>query len=324
MLGIIIVNYKTDDQIIKYVTEELPKISADNKIVIVNNAAVEQSNLKIAEGCRGCVVSDPDAIDPQSQIFVLGIAENLGFAKGNNAGVEFLLRHFQLDYLLISNCDLHFIDSNVVDRLIEKMDNTPDIGLIGPCFVTSSGDRGSPVTDLFVWKNEILPNLLYPLFGFLKSMGKTPCSRIGEDVEGYCDLLNGSFFLARASAFLKAGMFDPNTFIYCEEPILAARIIKSGFRVYYYNKVKVIHEHCITERTLGIYDVTTKHCYNSNRYYQKEYRKINRFELMMFDLSYFIFWYVWKPLFVGHAISKLIKWINRCILNFKGNRPEHQ
>jgi len=307
MFGIIIVNYKTDDRVIKYVTEEIPKIAADHKIVIVNNAAVEQSNVKLAEGCRGVVVSAPDAVDPQSQVFVLGIAENLGFAKGNNAGVEFLLRHFQLDYLLFSNCDLYFIDSQVVDRLIVKMNTTPDIGIIGPCLVTFSGVRLSPVTEMLAWKTEILPNLFYPLFGFLRSMGKNPGSQIGEDVEGDCDIFSGAFFLARTSAFLKAGMFDTNTFLYCEEPILAARMKKTGFRIYYYNKVRVFHEHYVTEKTLDISDVTTKHRYNSNRYYQKEYQKLNRFELMMYDLSYFIFWYVWKPLIVGSPITKLIK-----------------
>ena len=175
MLGTIIVNYKTDDRVIKYVTEELPKIATKNKIVIVSNSATDQSNLRIAEGCRGHVVCANGTIDEESDVFVLGSKDNLGFARGNNLGAAFLLKHFQLDYLLVSNCDLYFADYNVVDKMITKMDDTPDIGLIGPCVVTPSGDRQSPVNNLSVWKKEILPKLLYPLFAFLLSMGKTPC-----------------------------------------------------------------------------------------------------------------------------------------------------
>jgi len=295
MLGTIIVNYKTDNRVIKYVTEELTKITRDNKIVIVNNSATDQSNLRIAEGCRGRIICANGTIDEESNIFVLGSEENIGFARGNNLGITFLLKHFQLDYLLVSNCDLYFADHDVVDKLIAKMDDSPDIGLIGPCVVTPLGDRQSPVKNLSVWKREILPRLLYPLFGFLRSMGKTPCSRIGEDVEGDYDILNGSFYLLRTAAFVKAGMFDPYTFLYSEESILGDRIKKAGFRVYYYNPVKIIHEHQVTAKTLNLFDKLLKDLYDSNRYYQKEYKDINLFELLMYDLSYYVFVYIWKP-----------------------------
>ena len=175
------------------------------------------------------------------------------------------------------------------------MDDTPDIGLIGPCVVTPSGDRQSPVNNLSVWKKEILPKLLYPLFAFLLSMGKTPCSRIGEDIEGDYDFLNGSFYLLRTLAFVKAGMFDPHTFLYCEESIMGARIKKACFRVYYYNPVKLIHEHQVTAKTLNLSGILLKYLYDSNRYYQKEYKKINLLELLMYDLSYYVFVCIWKP-----------------------------
>jgi GT2 family glycosyltransferase len=275
------------------------------------------SNLKIAEGCRGRVVFANDKIDEESDVFILGSEDNLGFARGNNLGATFLLKHFKLDYLLISNCDLVFLDNDVIDKLISKMDDTPDIGLIGPCIVTPSGDRLSPMNNLSVWKKEILPKLLYPLFGFLRSMGKTPYPGFGDNVEGDYDFLNGSLYLLRTAAFVKAGMFDPNTFLYSEEPILAARIKKIGFRVYYFNKVKVIHEYSITERILSIHDVTAKYHYDSNRYFQKEYQKISVFGLLMFDLSYYVFMYVWKPLIVGSIVSSTIKRLTRWLSSGK-------
>jgi GT2 family glycosyltransferase len=292
MLGIVIVNYKTDDRLIKYVVEELVKIVSPHLIVIVNNGCTPESNSVIAQECEGEVISG-DNINVKSKVFVLGVEENLGYARGNNAGAEFLLKHFQMDYLLFSNCDLRFHDS-VVDSLIRKMDKLPDVGLMGPYIETITGKKQNPSKFKSVWKLHIIPKLLYPFLPpSVRVAMQSPLA--GEAVEGYCDYLSGSIFLVSVSVFLKTGMFDPNTFLYCEEPILAMRVRSAGFKVYYYDKVKVIHEHGYTNKKLKLNNKIKKYSYHSNRYFQKNYRNINRVELFLFDISYFVYMYLWAP-----------------------------
>lgn len=58
MLGIVLVNYKTEDKTVEYVRTELSKIQSDYKLVIVNNSCTEQSNIKLAEGCKAEIVTD--------------------------------------------------------------------------------------------------------------------------------------------------------------------------------------------------------------------------------------------------------------------------
>jgi GT2 family glycosyltransferase len=297
VLGTIIVNYKTDDEVIRYVTEELVKVHTSNKIVIVNNASTTESDKKIAEGCGAYWVSEQDKIDTTANIFVLGMGENLGYARGNNAGANFLLRHFKPEYLLFSNSDLYYYDDDVIDRLIAKMEKVPDIGLVGPCIENVSGQRQGPNKLKSVWKLYIIPQMFYPFIpgGIRRKLAfPTPPGA----TEGYYDYLNGSIFLARTKAFKQAGMFDERTFLYSEEPILASRINKAGFRIYYFDKVKVIHEHSYTTKKLDIAWKVLKYHRQSNRYYLQNYRKINMFELMMFDLSCWIYTYIWYPLLV--------------------------
>lgn len=314
MLGTIIVNYKTDDRVIKYVNEELPKIKAPNKIVVVNNSCTAESNKRIAEGCGAYLAADPNRINIQADIFVLGIEENIGYARGNNTGAEFLLQYFKPKYLLFSNSDLFFHDDNVIDRLITRMDEIPDVGLIGPYIEEAvSGRRQNPSKFKPAWKLYIIPQLFYP-FVPAKIRREWMSPTDPQSKEGYCDYLAGSIFLARTDAFVRAGMFDPQTFLYCEEPILTMRINQAGFRVYYDDKVKVIHEHSYTVKQLGLSWKVLKHFYQSNWHYQKNYRKLNAFELVLFDISCMVFIYVWYPLIiVYYSLKQKLYRRNGCI-----------
>lgn len=50
---------------------------------------------------------------------MLGAKANLVYAKGNNLGANFLLRHFDIDYFLFTNNDLRIVDVDVVEKLID-------------------------------------------------------------------------------------------------------------------------------------------------------------------------------------------------------------
>ena len=55
--------------------------------------------------------------------------DNVGYAKGNNAGARFLLKNFQdTDFLLFSNDDIILEDQNVLITLCETLTSYPDIG----------------------------------------------------------------------------------------------------------------------------------------------------------------------------------------------------
>jgi GT2 family glycosyltransferase len=140
MIGIVLVNYKSINPTIQYVTQELSKLTTPFKLVIVNNACDDESNRALTEGVSGEFLDTPEAeIDPKNQTFIIGIAENLGYAKGNNLGVLFMQNHFPIEHVLMKNNDLEILQPEILDVRVEKLQTQGDVGMIGPKVVGLDG-----------------------------------------------------------------------------------------------------------------------------------------------------------------------------------------
>lgn len=144
MLGIIIVDYKGSARTVEYVKSEVSKISIPKKVVIVNNCASDESNNYYVEQLGAQIITDAISIKETDDIFVIPSTENLGFAKGNNLGADFLIKNFHFNYLLFSNNDIILKDADVVESLINKLSSDSSIGMIGPQIVGFDGKRQSP------------------------------------------------------------------------------------------------------------------------------------------------------------------------------------
>ena len=288
MLGIVIVNYKTIDETVNYIRQELIKVSTPHKIVVVDVACEDIAHAKaIADPCDGQIIESLDCQpDLEKQVYVLPHKENLGYAKGNNYGADFLRKHFKPDYFLFSNNDIKLIDDDVVERLIEKARQLPDVGAIGPRVVGLEGKDQSPRIYISIWKKYIVPYLLCWCFiGWLKNYW----SNYGPINDNYCYWVIGCFFVVKADAFIKAGMFDPNTFLFSEEPILAERLIAAGYRNYFYTGVKIVHEDGAVIGGDLAWRNAMQISFNSAIYYYQRYRKIDRSTVLLAKCAFF--WY---------------------------------
>ena len=171
------------------------------------------------------------------RLFLLREKENLGYARGNNLGVDYLLRRFpDIDLFLITNDDIQFISSNVVDKLIEKISSFSDVAVIGPRIVNLQDEEQLPemTPPSIGW--EIRRNILLPM------LGKRLKGRMQDKVEaGYVYRLEGCFMLVRKDDFLACGKFDERTFLYREESILSERLKTIGKRMYYDDSVSIRH-----------------------------------------------------------------------------------
>lgn len=241
-LATIIVNYKSEERTIKYVQEELcSKNSIPQIIIIVNNGATALSSNNLSQSLNATIVNDITTTINEASIYIIHNEENSGFAKGNNLGVDFIIRHFNVDYLLFSNNDIHFIDSNVIEVLIEKLKSLPDVGIIGPRVIGLDGKNQNPYIYTPFW-NEILNRS----WGrFIPGWKLIDIDRENA-TEGYYYRLMGSFFICPIDDFIKCGMMDNNTFLYSEEEILAERMIKIKKKCYYLPTIKILHEHGFT------------------------------------------------------------------------------
>lgn len=246
MLGIVIVSYKSAQMTIDYVRRELPNVDVPWVCCIVNNAATEEETRKIAEGA-GAEVIDTETLQAKEVkrggVYVVPSTDNLGFANGNNLGVTFLMGNYECTHLLFTNNDVEIKSKNCLSTLIEKLDTTPEIGAIGPRIFCLDGSEQSP-HDGHV---SVYRQIGWHLLPFLRKKHKasTEEKKAGSTTpvrpSGFTYWVQGAFLVMRTEDFLEVGMFDPATFLYAEEPILAERLKAIGKQMYYENSVSILH-----------------------------------------------------------------------------------
>lgn len=287
-LASIIVNYKSEGRTIKYIKEELQsKCSLSQVIIIVNNSATEESTKKLCNDLNAKRVDDIACNIPLSTIYVIHNINNSGFARGNNLGVDFVSEHFNVKYILFSNNDIRFIDSNVIEVLIEKLKFLPDVGIIGPKVIGLDGNCQSPNQYVPFW-TEMVGQYWERFIPFyhIKHFNQNNAA------EGYYYRIMGSFFIVNYNDFVKCGRFDPNTFLYGEEVILSERMNMIDKKNYYLPTVTILHEHGST---------TAKHLnqikgnflmFDSLSYYYRYYKGVDKISILLAKISMWLYSYL--------------------------------
>ena len=287
-LGIVIVSYHSDELTIKMIREQLSKVPEDYLLVVVNNGATMDSSRTIAEAIGGTLITDTEAAEDYSSTrFIIHNIENSGFAKGNNMGVNFLVDHFEVGYLLFSNNDIELVDKDVTTRLIAKIKSNNEIGIIGPKVIGLDGNCQSPENYVPFWDE-----ILWMTWGrFLHIKSRKTFDR-NSAPEGFYYRVMGSFFLTSCADYLKCGEMDENTFLYGEEVILSERMKRIGKKAYYLPSVSVIHAHGQTTSKYINLIRGSKITYKSITYYFKTYRGVSPFSIFLSKLLFFPYIYL--------------------------------
>lgn len=296
MLGIIIVNYKTIDETVHYVQQELCKIKIPYRIVIVNVGCNDQTNALLTRKLQACFVADIHAtIDSTSNVFVLAEPKNVGYAQGNNLGAAFFKIHFNMEHYLISNNDIQLTDDKVVSNLMNKLDTLPATGAIGPKIVGCDGEDQSPAKKISIWKALIIPALFYPLVYFFLKKGYF-ADVISNAREGTYYRLSGAFFLVKRVVFDAVNGFDPNTFLFAEEMIFSERMLAAGYHCYFLPSVLVLHEQgkVIKNNLTGL--AISRHSLASKLYYYGKYCGATFFSLCIARFASEIFYKLYRPI----------------------------
>lgn len=299
-VGIIIVNYKTNNETIRFVKEELSKIKVRSIIVIVNNSFDDSDGLKFKNSLDAVILNSGNLVTKETgSVYLINSSENLGFARGNNLGAEFILKNFKTDYLLFTNNDIIIETDNVVEQLIERIDSLPDVALIGPQMITKHNEKISPRFDRMSVSRFIFRHLFYPInkyklplrFG-INSPGIREIEKRKLD-ETYCYWVSGSFMLIKVSDFIAVNGFDPNTFLYCEEKILAELLNQIGKKVYYYGKPVIISLNGLTTSRYLSNKKRDSILFRSEIYYYQKYRNASLLALALLHLTFLVYFNIY-------------------------------
>lgn len=286
-IGIIIVEYKSADETVSYIKEELLPQKISSKVVIVSNCANIQSLQKYSRFLKADIISENKYnLNKDNHIFVIPSNQNLGFAKGNNIGADFLIQNFKCKYLLFTNNDIKIPSANTVADLITKLENDTSIGMIGPKIIGLNGKCQSPepfrkIEDRFVWMY-----LSTPFITNRQKVRKFKLDYSENALEGYHYKIMGSFFIMPSKSFIEIEGMYPNTFLYSEESILSEKLKRIGQKVYYFPNVYVIHAHSKTiSKHLKKYKKNIIQA-QSERYYYMKYCGVPKWKC---NICYVIF-----------------------------------
>jgi GT2 family glycosyltransferase len=217
-----------------------------------------------------------DRILSSCTLLCLGV--NLGYARGNNAGLELIFKDDEINNVLLINNDIVIIE-DILEPMCEFLSQQEDCALVSPLLLNVDGVN----VDLnCARKNvEVTDVLLYFFFFFIDPLSvKLNILKRQYLVEDNSDLAkrevlpielpSGSCMLMKKSIWKELGGFDPNTFLYYEENILAKKIELIGRRNYLLPKLHCIHVGASSTKLLTS-KILLGHSIDSALYYVSSY-----------------------------------------------------
>lgn len=224
-LSVIIVNYNVKhflEQCLLSVRKAAQQVDAE--VWVVDNNSVDQSvemvQLKFPE------------------VKLIANKQNTGFSVANNQAI----RHSKGKYVLLLNPDT-LVEEFTFKKVVDFMDAHPDAGGLGVKMVDGKGHflpeskRGLPTPAVAFYKIFGLASL----FPRSKKFGRYHLSYLDKDKVHEVEVLSGAFMLMRKEALDKVGLLDENFFMYGEDIDLSYRLIKGGYKNYYYPHTRIIH-----------------------------------------------------------------------------------
>lgn len=268
-IGMVVLNYNDFKTTDKYINK-IKEFKVLNQILVVDNNSTDDSYKKLS-------------YLKNDKINVIQTDENKGYAYGNNYGIKYLNKHYDLDYIIISNPDI-IVTEKDIEKLKKDLDTNSDIALISPTIKQLDEiKRGWRLPTI---KDEILSNINY----YHKKVEK----KLEYDENKYnnnltkVDVVSGCFFMIRKDIFDLVGYFDEATFLYYEENILGKKLNNIGKKTYVDNKVTITHDLSVSVNKSFNSIKKYKILKESQKYYVKNYLKANIFDMILLRTTYYI------------------------------------
>jgi GT2 family glycosyltransferase len=232
---VLIVNYRTPELTIQAVESVTPQVRArsDAHILVIDNGSGDGSAARIRASLDEERLADCCTL--------LALDDNLGFAAGNNAGLEYYRQRSGgrwPDFAWLLNPDT-IAQPGALDTLVGFLTGCPDAGLAGGlCLRTDGSVRHSAF------------RFHSPLSEFVTALDLGPLRRMMRrhdvvlppaDQPCRAEWLSGSHLMIRGALFDRIGMLDPRYFLYFEETDFCARAADAGYEAWHVPGSRVVH-----------------------------------------------------------------------------------
>ena len=155
------------------------------------------------------------------QVKVLKNSENLGFARGQNQGINFAKENgYELVWILNNDTN---VDPDALGLLVGEVDRDAKVCMVSPIIIDDDTRQGLQFCGCSIDAENFK-------FDHFKTVDEAINS---QNLNADCFCIWGTAILARTTIISKLGGFDDKFFAYYEDLDLSVRVIKNG----YLNKV---------------------------------------------------------------------------------------
>ena len=225
-LGIVIVNYNVRNFLVQCL-QSIRKSSLNGlkiEIWVVDNHSVD--------GSVSLIKND------FPEVKLIENQENLGFSKANNQALQKLTS----EHILLLNPDT-VLEEDTLYKCYRFMKDHPDCGALGVRMIDGAGkflpESKRKIPDL--WNSFCKLSYLSHFFPDSRTFGGYNLGYLPEFQTSEIEVLCGAFMYIRADVLQKTGLLDEQFFMYGEDIDLSYRILKAGFKIFYYPETSIIH-----------------------------------------------------------------------------------
>ena len=266
-IAFVILHYKTQQETCECL-ESLLKLDQPEpihkQIIVVDNA----SN-------NGSLESLQQQYDTKPDVHFIALPENLGFARGNNAGYAFAMLTLKANFIILLNNDTEIRQTDFISKLLQIYENTP-FDVLGPDILTLDQQHQNPKarrgytqaevaakirqTRRNLWLNQTgLYEWLIAWDQWKKKRHPAHSSRknqseptLGPQLDV---VLHGSCLIFSPRYIQRFNGLYSGTFLYCEEEILWAFAQQESLRLVFDPGLQILHKE---DRATGALHQTTR------------------------------------------------------------------
>ncbi len=271
MIGIVILNYNTFEDVVDCVSSIRASTHTEYKIYIVDNMSTDDSFMNLS-----------DEFENRNDVIIISSDKNGGYSYGNNIGIKAAIQD-GCDYILISNPDIVYYDS-AIDEMKNYLVEHDDVAIVGPSCKSLDAEESQLFRKVYTDKLYTFSRKPLSVFAKIFKSLRTEYDKPDGDDFVFNGMVRGCCFLLSSETFEKIEFFDANVFLYAEEWILAKKITDLGYKCACDFKAKVLHKEATSTNKKGN-AFKTYHLYLSEFYYMKVYNKSAYAILFFYYLS---------------------------------------
>lgn len=216
LVYIIILNWKNYGHTINCVKRCQKQNYPNFKILVIENNSPNQSENKLRQSLP--------------EIEILQTGKNLGYAGGNNVGINYALNS-KAEFIWILNPDVE-VEADSLSNLISFLQENPVVGVCGPRVFQGSKPYSFTFDGLSLDSSD----------GYQSSFNLSASTTEIEEASALdVDCVSGCSMLVRSSVFLSTGLLREDFFHYYEDAEFCCRARANGWRTSVFKPAKVVH-----------------------------------------------------------------------------------